>query len=195
MKIAATVAAVGTAATVMYAAQDSLPMGNFLAKEMSPMDKEFAAYVAKYRKSYLSTEEYELRSENFAKTHHAIVAHNMSGASHTLAHNHLSDWTEAEKNSMNGYLPRVRGTSGYKFEEVDASKTVDWRKSLASMRVTKDQGQCGSCWAFSTIGSIESHEEIHRTDYISLSEQQLVDCSTWNNGCGGGNFDWAFEYC
>lgn len=62
------------------------------------------------------------------------------------------------------------------------------------MRVIKDQGQCGSCWAFSTVGSIESHTEIQNGIYTSLSEQQLVDCSTWNNGCGGGNFDLAFDY-
>jgi C1A family cysteine protease len=62
------------------------------------------------------------------------------------------------------------------------------------MKVIKNQGQCGSCWAFSTIGSVESNTEIATGEYTSLSEQQLVDCSTWNNGCGGGNFDWAFTY-
>lgn len=157
------------------------------------MENMYAQYLAQHRKNYLSTEEYEVRLEHFAKTHHEISAHNMSGKSWTLGHNHMSDWTEAEKNSMNGYIPRVRGTSATVFEEVDATGTVDWR-SLSSMAHIKNQGQCGSCWAFSTIGSVEAATEIDTGVYTSLSEQQLVDCSSWNNGCGGGNFDFAFDY-
>jgi cathepsin L len=194
MKIAGSVAVVGATAAVMYTAQSAMPAGSFLAREMTPMQKEYAAYVAQYRKNYLSTEEYELRAEHFAKTHHEIASHNMQGKSWTLGHNHMSDWTDAEKNAMNGFLPTVRGTSGAVFEEVAAGGSVDWRHQLASMRHIKNQGQCGSCWAFSTIGSIESATEIKTGVYTSLSEQQLVDCSTWNNGCGGGNFDTAFDY-
>jgi C1A family cysteine protease len=194
VKIAGSVAVVGATAAVMYTAQSAMPTGSFLAREMTPMQKMYAAYVAQYRKNYLSTEEYELRFEQFAKVHHEVASHNMKGKSWTLGHNHMSDWTDAEKNSMNGFFSTVEGTSGAVYEEVAAGKTLDWRNTLASMRVTKNQGQCGSCWAFSTIGSIESATEIMNGKYVSLSEQQLVDCSVWNNGCGGGNFDYAFDY-
>jgi len=61
------------------------------------------------------------------------------------------------------------------------------------MKVIKNQGQCGSCWAFSTIGSIESREEIKSGKYTSLSEQQLVDCVAGST-CDGGVYQNAFNY-
>jgi C1A family cysteine protease len=193
MKIAGGIAAVGATAAILYTAQESLPTGSFLAKELSPMQKEYARYVAQYRKNYLSEAEYNLRFEQFAKTHHIIMQHNMQDKSHTLAHNHLSDMTEAEKNAMNGYIPRVRGAANHMFDEADINGSKDWR-NLQAVSHVKNQGQCGSCWSFSTTGSIEAASEIAGHGYTPLSEQQLVDCSSWNNGCGGGNFDWAFDY-
>ena len=55
----------------------------------------YAKYIAQFRKSYLTTEEYEIRMEIFAKNNFLIKEHNM-GSTHTLAHNIYSDWTEAE---------------------------------------------------------------------------------------------------
>ena len=72
------------------------------------------------------------------------------------------------------------------------SKTI-WNTTILSK--VKNQGGCGSCWAFSTTSSIESHMRIRQYKVHRLFEQQLVDCSTQNNGCNGGLMHLAFEYC
>jgi C1A family cysteine protease len=68
-------------------------------------------------------------------------------------------------------------------ETVPAS--VNWINAGAVTPI-KDQGQCGSCWAFSSTGALEGIHAIESGTLLSFSEQQLVDCSTANGGCGGG---------
>jgi len=87
-------------------------------------------------------------------------------------------------------LPSV-GVHEYNGETLAAS--VDWTTKGAVTPV-KNQGQCGSCWAFSTTGGLEGAWQLASGNLVSLSEQQFVDCSKQNSGCNGGLMDYAFDF-
>jgi len=129
-----------------------------------------------------------------------IVKHNGAGKSWTLAVNEYADlsWNEFKAQKM-GYKPvTVEGIPRRTVDLhglVNVPDTVDWRQKNVVTGV-KNQGSCGSCWAFSTTGSMEGAVALKTGKLTSLSEQQLVDCSSsfGNEGCNGGLMDDAFQY-
>ncbi len=128
-----------------------------------------------------------------------INAHNAAGSSWTMAVNEFADLTSTEfaVGRVGGYVPRRlrRTRNPAPLSGAAPPASVDWTTKGAVTPV-KNQGQCGSCWSFSTTGSLEGATFIKTGKLFSLSEQQLVDCSTaeGNQGCNGGLMDQAFQY-
>ena len=117
----------------------------------------------------------------------------------TVGLNEYSDLDSAEfAKQLTGYLTHAKRKPAEKtFVGVGAEipKSVDWR-TKGYVTGIKNQGQCGSCWAFSATGSLEGQHFKATGNLVSLSEQNLVDCSgpEGNEGCNGGLMDYAFEY-
>uniref|UniRef100_A0A0A9AQG0 Uncharacterized protein n=1 Tax=Arundo donax TaxID=35708 RepID=A0A0A9AQG0_ARUDO len=161
--------------------------------------KLFEEWVAKYRKAYSSFEEKLRRFEVFKDNLKHIDEINKKVSSYWLGLNEFADLTHDEfKAAYLGLRPSRDGSSGsFRYGGVsadDVPKAVDWRDKGA-VTEGKNQGQCGSCWAFSTVAAVEGINQIVTGNLTSLSEQELIDCSTdGNNGCDGGMMDYAFSY-
>lgn len=110
--------------------------------------------------------------------------------SHSIA---FAAYTPAEYRSLLGYKGSHTKSRTTKKAFKSYPESIDWRDKQCVTPV-KDQGQCGSCWAFSTIQAIESHYAIETGILYSFSEQQLVDCVTGCYGCNGGLMSAGFEY-
>ena len=159
----------------------------------------FADWSAAHGKTYQPTER-DYRHTVYRQNVRKIINHNYAGHSWTMDVNQFADLTEEEFGAR--YLSSALKPSAKQSKSLrgDANMTalpasVDWT-TKGAVTAVKNQEQCGSCWAFSTTGSVESAWFLKNGTLPSLSEQQLVDCSTaeGNQGCDGGLMDYGFEY-
>lgn len=162
-------------------------------------DADWKNYKQSHKKNYADAKEEAKRKALFAATNKKIKEHNANAkAGFTMGHNHLSDATEEEKASLLGAT-----SSSHQPDQVTESGVVvpSSRQSLASvdlrtsacMSAIRNQANCGSCWAFSTLASVEySYCKKYGVLY-NFSEQQLVDC-VYANGCNGGWMTTAMFY-
>lgn len=162
---------------------------------MMEEDYKFMEFVSFHGRSYATKAEFNFRMNIFKNNYKTVQEFNADETNtHTLAINQFADRTPQEMKKLNGYKP-AHGKKNYTTLPVTDVMTVDWRTKGAVTPV-KDQGMCGSCWAFSTTGSVEGAMFLKSGKLQSYSEQQLVDCSGafGNYGCNGGLMDNAFQY-
>ena len=194
---AITLAVVGTVAAVaVLALQDTPSYTSLFNMEVTQDNVDFANYLAKYGKSYGTKEEFQFRFEQYKRNVEMMALHNTNGDNtFTLAPNKFADYTPSEYRRLLGYKRGSKANAKYATFDLSAiPDAIDWR-SKGGVTPVKDQGQCGSCWAFSSTGALEGRDFAANGVLNSYSEQQLVDCDLdQNEGCNGGDMGLAFQY-
>ena len=163
----------------------------------------FTNFQERFRKSYDSISALETRFQIFRSNLNEILTHNADTSQNfTLGVNQFSDLTREEFKTkvLNRRSSPVGSFGCSTFATSDTKNlpdSVDWRDHGVVSKV-KDQGQCGSCWAFSATAAIESAWAISKGQLLSLAEQEFVDCATGilygSHGCNGGQEDGGFKY-
>merc|ERR1711981_521839 len=156
--------------------------------------KEFSSFINKFGKTYSTSEESKLRFDIFKSNVQKMNAHNArKDVSWKMGINQFSDLTdeEFEARHLGGYkqtpTPQFRPATLKAKEEInikDLPESVNWCDKGACTPV-KDQGSCGSCWAFATTAVIESHMQIATGSLPKLSTQQVTSCTPNPLKCGG----------
>jgi len=166
----------------------------------------FSEWASLQNKQYATREEVVLRRSIYNANVAAIQKHNAEAAAglHTWTMG-VNKFTDMSADEFKMAVASGFRASQHRYRNVDNSlkltnksalpDSVDWTTQGAVTPI-KDQGQCGSCWAFSTTGSVEGAVFLKSGKLTSLSEQQLMDCSgaEGNQSCNGGLMDDAFQY-
>jgi cathepsin L len=190
--------------TVAVAILSAALAGN--VHDRSFYESKFYSWMTEHNVKIESGAKFVTMLQNFANNDDVIEAHNAKKSTYKLGHNKFSGMSNDEfKTYVNqgGYKKRTT-PSGAKFlhnapsDKSILKSEVNWVTAGAVTDV-KDQGQCGSCWSFSTTGALEGAYVVNGGALTSMSEQYLVSCDNRKNGgtdmgCNGGLMDSAFEW-
>jgi len=172
-----------------------------LSMAFQPSDEQvskFAKWADTYSMDFVDNNEYMKRFAIFMENDRYIDAHNAKELSWTMEHNEFSHMTYDEfSTQMHGFggVPQREWLADYNdFRNATSVESIDW-VAKGAVTPVKNQGTCGSCWSFSTTGSIEGAFFIKNKKLVSFSEQELVDCDhNGDQGCQGGLMDNAFGW-
>jgi len=164
------------------------------------MREEFVKFQLKYNKAYQSQEEFNRRYAIFQENMRISAQLNKKNPLHNAGVTKFSDLTKDEfkalmlmKKSPRTVHDPARNANFTQLKNVKVPATFDWRDKGVVTPVY-NQGQCGSCWAFSATENIESVWKLAGHTLTDLSMQQIVDCDTTDSGCDGGDLPTAFAY-
>jgi C1A family cysteine protease len=153
--------------------------------------QNFVKYKIEFEKKYQNSFIEQTAYQNFCKNSEMIKKMNQIQSSYSVGTNNYTDQNIEffMKSRLNFKMHNTSSIIRYPVlsSSDNVFKNIDWKDRVRSV---KNQGNCGSCWAFSTIGALESMIDIQHDIKTELSEQQLVDCSDQNYGCSGG---WMHE--
>jgi C1A family cysteine protease len=150
------------------------------------VEQNFIHHLAAYGISYGTSEEYKFRLGMYMKKDMEMAKINADPTNtFTVGHNNMSTWTQAEYKKLLGFRGIQDPKNVTYLETSNNAATVDWR-TKGAVNAVKNQGQCGSCWAFSAVSAAEGHHFIQTGKLLSFAEQELVDCDTTSYGCNGG---------
>ncbi|CAI0449048.1 unnamed protein product [Linum tenue] len=181
---------------VSISTQVSMASGHDTPKDM---ETRYRQWLSKHRRKYGSKAEYNHRFQIYQSNVHLIDHINSQNLSFKLTDNRFADLTNDEFKSTHLGLRRPLDTADQKVHaEYSCGRLpaeVDWRKKGAVTKV-KDQGHCGSCWAFSAVAAVEGFHKIQTGKLLTLSVQELIDCDVGGDdeGCHGGYMDTAFDF-
>ncbi|CAI5985740.1 unnamed protein product [Closterium sp. NIES-64] len=158
---------------------------------------EFRAFASRFAKAYETQHEALTRFRIFTQNWKLIHEANSANLPYKLEINEFADisWEEFKQHKLGASQNCSATEGGHVLTYKNLPLRKDWRDEGVVSPV-KNQGHCGSCWTFSTTGALEAAYLQKTGNFVSLSEQQLVDCAgEYNNhGCNGGLPSQAFEY-
>ena len=168
--------------------------GNCQSGVSAEIELAFVNHIAEFGLTYGTQEEYEFRRNIFAEKTAQIQEINSSQTSFTVGYNQFTTFTDFEYKRILGAKVMPEHKKAVKvLNTTNLADEVNWI-TKGGVNAVKNQGQCGSCWAFSATAAIEGAHFISTGNLLSLSEQQFVDCDTTSYGCNGGWQYAAFEY-
>lgn len=170
----------------------------FYTSTPAHQEDPFQEFKTQFQKTYSRTGEEHYRKMIFLNNLARIESHNSDSTNtYKMGVNQFTDLSDAEFRAI--YLTLQVPTNSLNIEQnQDATvkgADIDWREK-GGVTPIKNQGACGSCWAFSAVGGLESAKLVKERNTFNFSEQDLVDCSKsyGNNGCNGGWTDNAYKY-